>query len=83
MSRLRAAVLAALAAAASVMAGQVHTPALEYVLVVTASSAAGLAAYAALPSKKMPWMPKTGVFDCIGLARSLRDLRRFEQAITA
>lgn len=53
MSRLRAALLAALAAAASVLAGEIHRPILSYLFTVAASATAGLAAYASLPSKKI------------------------------
>jgi hypothetical protein len=52
MSRLRTALLASLAAAASVLAGKVQGTVPGDLLFVAASSGAGLVTYASLPSEK-------------------------------
>jgi hypothetical protein len=65
MGRLLPAVLAALACALSILAGQVHGSAHEYLATGAAASAAGLAAYASAPSKKNLHDVGVGEFGCL------------------
>jgi hypothetical protein len=65
MGRLLPAVLAALACALSILAGQVHGSAHEYLATGVAASAAGLAAYASAPSKKNLHDVGVGEFGCL------------------
>jgi hypothetical protein len=55
MKRWRAALLAALAAALSIWAGEPHQPFIEYISAAVAASVAGMAAFAATNKNKKLW----------------------------